>query len=63
MPIHRGLALVEAVSDRWGTDPLRWSKRAWAERALEAPDLTLHVKGTGHEGTGARGHGARGWTG
>ncbi|MGO4429272.1 ATP-binding protein, partial [Streptomyces sp. MCAF7] len=34
----RGLALVEAVSDHWGTDPLRWGKRVWAECVLEAPD-------------------------
>ncbi|WP_254885644.1 ATP-binding protein [Streptomyces sp. NA02950] len=27
----RGLAIVEAVSDRWGADPLRWGKRVWAE--------------------------------
>ncbi|NUP44305.1 MAG: ATP-binding protein [Streptomyces sp.] len=38
----RGLALIEAVSDRWGTDPLRWGKRVWAECALGAPDLTPH---------------------
>jgi signal transduction histidine kinase len=31
----RGLVIVEAVSDRWGTDPLRWGKRVWAE--LYAP--------------------------
>ncbi|MFD4314958.1 ATP-binding protein [Streptomyces sp. NPDC058548] len=30
----RGLALVEAVSARWGVDPLRWGKRVWAD--LEA---------------------------
>jgi hypothetical protein len=55
MAIQRGLALVEAVSDRWDTDSLRWGKRAWAECAPEALDLTLHVKGTGGGGTGARG--------
>ncbi|MEU1667945.1 ATP-binding protein [Streptomyces sparsogenes] len=27
----RGLAIVEAVSDRWGTDRLPWGKRVWAE--------------------------------
>ena len=27
----RGLAIVEAVADRWGVDLLRWGKRAWAE--------------------------------
>ncbi|WP_432038469.1 ATP-binding protein [Streptomyces cucumeris] len=32
----RGLAIIEAVSDAWGTDPLRWGKRVWAE---------LHAKG------------------
>ncbi|MEU0809221.1 ATP-binding protein [Streptomyces sp. NPDC005970] len=33
----RGLAIVEAVPDRWGTDPLRWGKRVWAElRAADA---------------------------
>ncbi|RMI44438.1 ATP-binding protein [Streptomyces triticirhizae] len=27
----RGLIVVEALSDRWGTDLLRWGKRVWAE--------------------------------
>lgn len=27
----RGLAVVEALSDRWGTDQLPWGKRVWAE--------------------------------
>ncbi|MGO4421217.1 ATP-binding protein [Streptomyces sp. MCAF7] len=27
----RGLAIVEAVSDRWGTDRLPWGKRVWGE--------------------------------
>ncbi|MEU7323448.1 ATP-binding protein [Streptomyces griseoviridis] len=31
----RGLAIVEAVSAKWGTDLLNWGKRVWAE--LEAP--------------------------
>ena len=32
----RGLALVEALAEDWGTDPLPWGKRVWAE---------LHGKG------------------
>ncbi|GAA3369427.1 ATP-binding protein [Streptomyces sannanensis] len=32
----RGLVVVEALSDRWGTDMLRWGKRVWAE--LASPD-------------------------
>jgi hypothetical protein len=27
----RGLALVDALSDQWGTDRLQWGKRVWAE--------------------------------
>lgn len=27
----RGLILVEALTDRWGTDPLPWGKRVWIE--------------------------------
>ncbi|SCK49975.1 Anti-sigma regulatory factor (Ser/Thr protein kinase) [Streptomyces sp. WMMB 714] len=27
----RGLALVELLADSWGTDPLPWGKRVWAE--------------------------------
>ncbi|WP_324618077.1 ATP-binding protein [Streptomyces sp. RTd22] len=27
----RGLALVEALAEDWGTDPLPWGKRVWAE--------------------------------
>ncbi|MEU6594791.1 ATP-binding protein [Streptomyces sp. NPDC046881] len=33
----RGLALVEAMSTQWGTDPLSWGKRVWAD--LEAPQM------------------------
>ncbi|MGY1453751.1 ATP-binding protein [Streptomyces sp. SS8] len=32
----RGLALMAALADRWGTEPLPWGKRVWAE---------LHGKG------------------
>ncbi|MER5973005.1 ATP-binding protein [Streptomyces sp. NPDC002055] len=34
----RGLALVEALAEDWGTDPLPWGKRVWAE-----------LRGKGHE--------------
>jgi serine/threonine-protein kinase RsbW len=27
----RGLIIVEALSDRWGIDPLAWGKRVWCE--------------------------------
>lgn len=27
----RGLALVDALADRWGTDRMHWGKRVWAE--------------------------------
>ncbi|MFI2431577.1 ATP-binding protein [Streptomyces sp. NPDC018693] len=27
----RGLAVVDSLSDRWGTDRLPWGKRVWAE--------------------------------
>ncbi|MFE9312851.1 ATP-binding protein [Streptomyces sp. NPDC006706] len=33
----RGLALVAAVSSRWGTDPLAWGKRVWADLEPERP--------------------------
>ncbi|MEU6605085.1 ATP-binding protein [Streptomyces shenzhenensis] len=32
----RGLAIVDAVSRRWGTDLLPWGKRVWAELGQEA---------------------------
>ncbi|MFE4873478.1 ATP-binding protein [Streptomyces sp. NPDC056682] len=32
----RGLVLVEALSDSWGTDLLPWGKRVWAEVHLRA---------------------------
>ncbi|UED85407.1 ATP-binding protein [Streptomyces profundus] len=32
----RGLALIEAITTRWGADPLRWGKRVWGE-------LTVHT--------------------
>jgi len=31
----RGLHLVEAVSERWGTDLLPWGKRVWSEHVGE----------------------------
>ncbi|MER7990152.1 ATP-binding protein [Streptomyces noursei] len=27
----RGLAIIDALSQRWGTDPLPWGKRVWVE--------------------------------
>lgn len=27
----RGLTVVAALADRWGTDPLRWGKSVWCE--------------------------------
>ncbi|MGW4170546.1 ATP-binding protein [Streptomyces chartreusis] len=33
----RGLAIIDALSQRWGTEPLSWGKRVWAD--LEAPQL------------------------
>ncbi len=34
----RGLLLVDALSDRWGTDLLPWGKRVWAEIAIKVGD-------------------------
>ncbi|MEU5095050.1 ATP-binding protein [Streptomyces sp. NPDC020996] len=34
----RGLLLVEALSDRWGTDLLTSGKRVWAEIAIKGGD-------------------------
>ncbi|WP_308812021.1 ATP-binding protein [Streptomyces sp. MA5143a] len=31
----RGLVLVDALSDRWGTDLHRWGKTVWAELKVE----------------------------
>jgi hypothetical protein len=31
----RGLHLIDALSDRWGTDLLPWGKRVWAEIAIK----------------------------
>ncbi|MFE7073463.1 ATP-binding protein [Streptomyces sp. NPDC057620] len=31
----RGLVLVDALSDRWGTEPHRWGKTVWAELSGE----------------------------
>ncbi|MEU6194538.1 ATP-binding protein [Streptomyces sp. NPDC047061] len=33
----RGLAIVEAVSAQWGTEPLNWGKKVWAD--LEKPQV------------------------
>ncbi|MFF1746558.1 ATP-binding protein [Streptomyces mirabilis] len=33
----RGLAIVEAVSQQWDTEPLPWGKRVWAD--LQTPPL------------------------
>ncbi|MCI3931415.1 ATP-binding protein [Streptomyces sp. AN091965] len=34
----RGLLLVDALSDCWGTDLLPWGKRVWAEVTTKAGD-------------------------
>ncbi|MFJ7949053.1 hypothetical protein ACIQ6K_36365 [Streptomyces sp. NPDC096354] len=35
--IHgRGLLLVDALSDRWGTDLYHWGKQVWGELKCEA---------------------------
>jgi anti-sigma regulatory factor (Ser/Thr protein kinase) len=31
----RGLILIDALSDRWGTDLFRWGKRVWGELKSE----------------------------
>jgi hypothetical protein len=35
----RGLAVVEHLALRWGTDPLPWGKRVWAELARDVPGV------------------------
>ncbi|EGX59360.1 putative anti-sigma regulatory factor, serine/threonine protein kinase [Streptomyces zinciresistens K42] len=30
----RGLLLIEALSQQWGTEPYRWGKRVWADIAV-----------------------------
>lgn len=45
----RGLAIVEALSQQWGTDPLNWGKRVWADLhvpplpALAVPDVPIYT--------------------
>ncbi|WP_405795689.1 ATP-binding protein [Streptomyces sp. NBC_01506] len=34
----RGLAVVEALADRWGTEILRWGKRVWVELRPDETD-------------------------
>ncbi|MFF4900394.1 ATP-binding protein [Streptomyces sp. NPDC001068] len=34
----RGLALVAALASEWGTDPLAWGKRVWADLAPNADE-------------------------
>ncbi|MCX2971188.1 ATP-binding protein [Streptomyces sp. JHD 1] len=36
-PRGRGLVLVDAVAANWGTDPLPWGKRVWAELIASSP--------------------------
>ncbi|MEU2505493.1 ATP-binding protein [Streptomyces sp. NPDC007863] len=37
-PRGLGLLLVDALADRWGTEPYRWGKQVWAElREGETP--------------------------
>nr|WP_241265967.1 ATP-binding protein [Streptomyces boncukensis] len=31
----RGLVIVDAMTDRWGTEPLPWGKRVWGELSLK----------------------------
>lgn len=37
----RGLAIVEAVSTEWGTEPLRWGKRVWADLEKPQPEPSV----------------------
>lgn len=34
----RGLAVVQAVADRWGTELRRWGKLVWAECATKGSE-------------------------
>lgn len=34
----RGLLLIDAMTDRWGTDLYRWGKHVWAELKVEDAD-------------------------
>jgi serine/threonine-protein kinase RsbW len=36
----RGLLLVDAFSDRWGTDLYRWGKKVWGELRCEDEDAS-----------------------
>ncbi|MFF5968305.1 ATP-binding protein [Streptomyces collinus] len=46
----RGLALVAAMSARWGTEPLDWGKRVWADLTVppkpEPPAPQIPIYGT-----------------
>ncbi|WP_234342488.1 ATP-binding protein [Streptomyces sp. NRRL B-3648] len=37
----RGLAIIDAVSVRWGTDSLPWGKRVWADLETERAPLSV----------------------
>ncbi|MGI5374983.1 ATP-binding protein [Streptomyces sp. CA-251387] len=34
----RGLALVDSIADRWGSDRMHWGKRVWAELRTSKPE-------------------------
>lgn len=46
----RGLALIAAVADKWGTDRLNWGKRVWADLVVppapEPPAREVPMYGT-----------------
>ncbi|MFD5570507.1 ATP-binding protein [Streptomyces cadmiisoli] len=38
----RGLAIVEALSQQWGVEPLNWGKRVWANLERPARETLAH---------------------
>lgn len=41
----RGLLVLDAISDRWGTDPRPWGKRVWAQLCADAERPTPDEQG------------------
>ena len=43
----RGLGVVEAVTARWGSDPLPWGKRVWGDLERKSGQPNDQSAGTG----------------
>lgn len=48
----RGLVLINRLSDRWGTDVMRWGKRVWCEFCEEEDAKLTHTSPDSRHGDG-----------